>query len=378
MWACIKCVFSGRGKLDGMAVAKGQGPEIHLHCLNCVFTRCASKEGCPFVICLECQTPLHACKLDDHLAHICQNHMVPCCNEAYGCKVVLKRYKRASHLLHCPASIVQCRFAYQRLQHPHFGRKKSEDPRFSECVSVHEELLLNDLKFIANSDAAISEVAKKFETHFDKNLVDVDVSRVHSCLNQFRYLGDEFSKGKRSYELLAFSSYDYGTYRKIPSHSFTCGLFVQRKHFADHTKKHHDFCIDLHFITPRCPLNYYGCTFTSLEFEPASKGYLLEFKRDLNSFVVSSVSNCTPDAKGKDFLSSIPIEILVYLISFLDGFELWNLSQTSWYLRNICKNSLNEKGIVYFCWEKINGNWTTKSLVSVVDLLVMILIINNY
>jgi len=58
---------------------------------------------------------MHQCKMTDH-KEVCMNKFVTCVNAHYGCEALLARYKKRTHLAHCPASVVHCRFTWERVE----------------------------------------------------------------------------------------------------------------------------------------------------------------------------------------------------------------------------------------------------------------------
>lgn len=92
--------------------------EIHDHCASCYSRGCTFDlvEGvsCEIVECTNtCGQIFHQCKLEDHI-ELCQNSVVSCINENYGCPVEVQRNKMSLHLKTCPANIIICTMEWNR------------------------------------------------------------------------------------------------------------------------------------------------------------------------------------------------------------------------------------------------------------------------
>jgi len=89
--------------------------DIHeSHCNSCFSSTC-SLPACQTTACPNhCGFRLHSCKLADHLSEVCPLQQVSCINSCYGCPHLLLRQYRASHLEHCPASLVVCCQSWNR------------------------------------------------------------------------------------------------------------------------------------------------------------------------------------------------------------------------------------------------------------------------
>lgn len=88
------------------------------HCLNCNNTRtCKASNQCKLVECPNklCKMRMHKCKLEDHLNEICYYRVINCINKLNGCMVKLERYKLTNHLIKCPANVIECCQARNRI-----------------------------------------------------------------------------------------------------------------------------------------------------------------------------------------------------------------------------------------------------------------------
>ena len=326
----------------------------HLHCRACLSSRCTFQGVCPLVQCPNCLVPLHNCKLDDHLENICPDSTIACCNHHYGCSLQLKRHSLGTHLQFCPASMVQCRYAYVREQ-----LKRTlhcEKPTDNEStLSVLQQQYRNDLKTI--------KAAQKFDPKLEDTCIDLISTECHRHIHHLLppITDDSFFQGKHMYTSTTYFQYNDASFdfKEKRNHVFVCGLFIRRSDYTDHMKQHDDLCSELSFKIRQCPLYHYGCCFSSMEIAPCSHGSVLLYQPALNACLVTFEQNPTHEISiyNHDLLSVLPIEILTYVVLFLDCYGLWSLSQTCTYLRDICEGYLVRKGIVYSCWKKENGTW---------------------
>ncbi|XP_015677851.1 F-box only protein 30 isoform X1 [Protobothrops mucrosquamatus] len=144
--------------------------------------------------------------------------------------------------------------------------------------------------------------------------------------------------------------------------TFVCGQLFRRNEFSSHFKNVHG---DIHaglngWMEQRCPLAYYGCTYSQRRFCPSTQGAKIIHDRHLRSFGVQpSISTVLsePDKRcclglHSDNLSNLPFEILQHIAGFLDGFSLCQLSQVSRLMRDVCGSLLQARGMVILLWEK--------------------------
>ncbi|XP_051881267.1 F-box only protein 30a [Pristis pectinata] len=159
--------------------------------------------------------------------------------------------------------------------------------------------------------------------------------------------------------------------------TFVCGQFFRRDEFPSHFKNVHG---DIHaglngWLEHRCPLAYYGCTYSQRRFCPSTQGSRVIHDRHLKSF---GIQPCVPSVlldthEGRtpctgaavDQLSRLPFEILQHIAGFLDGFSLSQLSEVSHLMRDVCGSLLQVRGMVLLLWEKrqnLHGqtSWKTK------------------
>ncbi|KAG7460859.1 hypothetical protein MATL_G00203310 [Megalops atlanticus] len=147
--------------------------------------------------------------------------------------------------------------------------------------------------------------------------------------------------------------------------TFVCGQLFRRDEFSSHFKNVHG---DIHaglngWMEHRCPLAYYGCTYSQRRFCPSVQGNRIIHDRHLRSFgvqpgtsaplagpLVSSI--CSDGDSHCDHLSSLPFEVLQHIAGFLDGFSLCQLSRVSRLMRDVCASLLQVRGMVVLLWEK--------------------------
>ncbi|XP_075964732.1 F-box only protein 30a [Anarhichas minor] len=146
--------------------------------------------------------------------------------------------------------------------------------------------------------------------------------------------------------------------------TFVCGQLFRRDEFSSHFKNVHG---DIHaglngWMEQRCPLAYYGCTYSQRRFCPSVQGFRIIHDRHLGSF---GVQPGLPLKAGDDLprkpyrfgsecdqFSSLPFEVLQHVASFLDSFSLCQLSRVSHTMRDVCASLLMMRGMVVLLWEK--------------------------
>ena len=182
-------------------------------------------------------------------------------------------------------------------------------------------------------------------------------------------------------------------------YTFWCAQNFRRDEYAWHHKNvHHDIQAGLDgWMEYRCPLAQYGCAFTVRRLFPKCKTNKVYYSELIEGFGVKSdpvsetafpaeFSNQTEFSRTKsptpevltsndynteiiirprsdqmgqshdsrvDMLSSLPDELLLTILRYLDGFALNNLALTCHRMRSLCCNLLENKGIVVLQWDKV-------------------------
>ncbi|KAL7862151.1 hypothetical protein SRHO_G00135920 [Serrasalmus rhombeus] len=162
--------------------------------------------------------------------------------------------------------------------------------------------------------------------------------------------------------------------------TFVCGQLFRRDEFSSHFKNVHG---DIHaglngWMEQRCPLAFYGCTYSQRRFCPSVQGSKIIHDRYLGSFGVQSGLAARPGeplsrntcqyGSHCDHLSSLPFELLQHVASFLDGFSLCQLSRVSRTMRDVCGSLLQSRGMVVLLWVKTrcadgSSSWRIKDKV---------------
>ncbi|XP_059211670.1 F-box only protein 30-like [Centropristis striata] len=136
---------------------------------------------------------------------------------------------------------------------------------------------------------------------------------------------------------------------------FVCGQALRRDQFSSHfINVHGDIHAGLNgWMEHRCPLAYYGCTFSQRRFYPSTPGAKIVHDRHLRSFGVQPCPRAyLPSDFPSDQISGLPIEILWHIAGFLDSFSLCQLSLVSRTMREVCASLLQARGIVELQWER--------------------------
>lgn len=138
---------------------------------------------------------------------------------------------------------------------------------------------------------------------------------------------------------------------------FVCGQPLRRDQFSAHfTNVHGDIHAALNgWMEQRCPLAYYGCTFSQRRFYPCTPGARVVHSRHLRAFGVQPWPNPGPPGTAcrSDRFSVLPSEVLRHIARYLDSFSLCQLSLVSWTLREVCASLLESRGIVELQWERM-------------------------
>lgn len=155
---------------------------------------------------------------------------------------------------------------------------------------------------------------------------------------------------------------------------FVCGQSFRRDQFSSHfTNVHGDIHAGLNgWMEHRCPLAYYGCTFSQRRFYPSAEGAKVVHDRHLRSFGVRpGPTSGLPRGGQPDQFSCLPFEVLRSVAGYLDSFSLCQLSLVSRTMREVCSSLLQARGIVELQWERRkcpgapgNLSWGIKNKVS--------------
>eukprot|EP00066_Takifugu_rubripes_P006780 XP_003971822.1 PREDICTED: F-box only protein 30-like [Takifugu rubripes] len=136
---------------------------------------------------------------------------------------------------------------------------------------------------------------------------------------------------------------------------FVCGQAFRRDQFPSHfTNVHGDIHAGLNgWMEHRCPLAYYGCTFSQRRFYPSTAGAKVVHDRHLRSFGVRPCPNVNNAREPQsDQFSGLPFEVLRNVAGYLDSFSLCQLSLVSRTMREVCSSLLQSRGIVELQWER--------------------------
>lgn len=162
--------------------------------------------------------------------------------------------------------------------------------------------------------------------------------------------------------------------------TFVCGQLFRRDEFSSHFRNVHG---DIHaglngWMEHRCPLAYYGCTYSQRRFCPSVQGSRIIHDRHLRSFGIQpavptypsgpTAGDRCPSGSCCDNLSGLPFEVLQHVVGFLDGFSLCQLSQVSRRMREVCSSLLQARGMVVLLWGKTHcpdgtSSWHIKNKV---------------
>ncbi|KAK7907781.1 hypothetical protein WMY93_016393 [Mugilogobius chulae] len=173
-------------------------------------------------------------------------------------------------------------------------------------------------------------------------------------------------------DVAAFNRYLPSNPRHQHTFPFVCGQSFRRDQFSSHfTNVHGDIHAGLNgWMEHRCPLAYYGCSFSQRRFYPASVEAKVVHDRHLKSFGVQPCPQVTPPSASQTVqFSELPLEILWLIAGFLDSFSLCQLSLVSRTMRDVCASLLQSRGIVELRWERqhcpgsVTVSWQIKTKV---------------
>ena len=281
----------------------------HKHCESCVSLGCTRHNGCPVLQCKNlCGFSMHECKTKEHASELCPRSLVPCVNAVYGCELTMERRKLADHVQHCPASVLVCNFPAAPL---------------NQCSRTD-----GDGELIA--DLSPSE-----------RLASVTRS--------------------------------------------PCQLLCRRDERSGHIQTYHLDIIHAPLLFKRCPLAQYGCEHKQPTLVPGPEGTSIDVKsqclfvqgRESDGHVELTGTQAERRRKQKelamygytvpevaDSFGQLPTEMLVKICGFLDSLGLRSLSQTSYYLKEVCNKLVTKKGITVSAWQRQGSLWVQGPKVS--------------
>ena len=351
--------------------------QAHKHCTTCVSRYCKASD-CPIVDCENgCGTVMHQCKMTDH-EEVCMNKFVPCVNAHYGCEALLARYKMKTHLAHCPASVVHCKFTWERVDRNIIAATDESDR--CESVKFAEDFLA--------SDKERAEAKLVNEDRTKEMSMMLQPSAAHHLLNgapyHRSYPYDRRQGGvtvrSLSPSFCCFYMTTESTEREQLHMLIRCNETVRRDEFEDHYKTQHSIIHSgLHgWLVHHCPLYEYGCNYSIPRLLPSPKYFELVYNKCSRVFAVRETKPLVVESENSeatqgwyaarlqqqrelaaygysdipvDPLSQLPTEVLHIIISFLDSSGLFCLSMTSQFLRETCHNAV-KGNMVQLSWQK--------------------------
>lgn len=185
------------------------GKMVHKHCQTCYSAHCKFEpiveynskitDGCQVLTCPNiCGMTLHECKLEEHLAHTCQNQTVDCINSLYGCPHEYPRYKTKSHIHHCPASVVTCKMEWNRWQRTPLqdSDRLSVDQTLSSTLSsdlLDVSLAARDQRVLGESLKMPRRLRRSLRNSYTKNFPAVPLVQRYSDMQDTEACMEESS-----------------------------------------------------------------------------------------------------------------------------------------------------------------------------------------
>lgn len=343
------------------------GAMDHEHCRGCVNSFCAQTSDCPVDKCRNgCGFSFHRCKAAEHEQLSCPEARVSCTNATYGCEELLPRKALKTHLVHCPASILQCRFVHTRT----FARSNHNPEEAAQDDLIDKQLL--------NGDTSLADALRDDTEHTPLPLGSSMINDGYISLH------------RRGSHTSLTANRGRQCHCKAKEVSFCCNEIVRRDEFFAHWKTFHlDVQLSLDRLVERCPLRAYGCSHGRQHILPSPPGTSLSYDRDRDSFLVSSHSSIPPGDEGGggdgagaggqgsayqakleekrelalygygeeeesyDVLCQLPVEVLLTILQHLDSVSLWNMSQVNSHLRKVCFCVVQRRGLVYRKWARL-------------------------
>ena len=350
--------------------------QVHGHCATCISRYCKVPD-CPMVDCDNgCGIVAHQCKMVDH-DEVCMSKTVPCINVHYGCKMLLVRYKMKTHLAHCPASVVHCKFTWERADRniidDHIESDKSEGVKFAK------DFLASDVK---RAERWLESAEKTKELS-----MMLQPSAAHHLLIGAPYHRSYPHRRQGGVTMMSLSPSFCCFYLTTESTDreqlhmlIRCNETVRRDEFEDHYRTQHSTIHSgLHgWLVHHCPLYEYGCNFSIPRLLPSPQYFELVYNKCSQVFAVRETKPLVVNSDNSesvqgwyaarlqqqrelaaygygdipvDPLSQLPTEVLHIIISFLDSSGLFCLSMTSRFLRETCYNAL-KGNMVQLLWQK--------------------------
>lgn len=369
--------------------------ETHRHCAKCISRYCKIPE-CPMTNCVHgCGAIIHQCKILDH-EELCFNKRVPCVNALYGCEVVMSRNRIGAHLVHCPASLVHCKFTWERVDRNIHNQDDILPSNSSESdkseKSYVRDFLASDVERIKNS-LDLKERNKELSAMLESSAAH------HLLVGAPYHRSSSYNKGPSNFSLKSlppsvccFYMTTESTHRQQLHILIRCNEVVRRDEFEDHYMTQHNI---IHsglcgWLVHHCPLNEYGCNFSIPRLLPSPQYFELVYNKCSRVFAVmlkeeytSAKSESSDSVKGwymtrleeqrelaaygydsipTDPLSQLPVEVFHVVISFLDSSSLFCLALTSRRLQEVC-NNLIKGNMVQLAWKHHGKGWNDASKV---------------
>ena len=284
--------------------------EIREHLAHCPASHCKMRElqEAPLEECVHgCGLLIHQYDTLDH-EELCSTQIVPCTNATFGCKAKMPRHEINAHLLHCPASVVVCKFSLEydtKFAAPSLQFYTPTESAYQEQLDV-----LRGCYEIVRRD--------KFDDH---HIIQHDIIHsslydwlVHHCPMMTDY-GCDF----KIQRLLPPSEYFTLVYNNC-SRVFTVALKEQ-------------------YAAPE------------LGGSESAKGWYMTKLQQQKELAVYGYDDLPTDP-----LCALPTEVLHLIISYLDSSALFCLSLTNQMLREVCLNVKNSSMVVV-TWKQHENGW---------------------
>ena len=254
-----------------------------------------------------CGSFVHQYDAMDHEV-LCTKKLVHCTNATYGCQAMMPRCKINTHLFHCPASLVHCKF------------KLEFDAKFASP----------SLQFYTTTESAYQQQL-----------------RVLRECNEVVRRDEFYDHHTMQHSIIHTSLYDWLVHCCPMMDTYGCNLKIPRLiPSPQYFKLVHNSCSGMFAVALKeefVPVE--------LESSESAKGWYLTKIQQQRELVAYGY-----DDEPTDLLSALPIEALYMIINYLDSSTLLCLSLTNRTLWEACHN-LKNGNMVQVIWKQHKNGW---------------------
>jgi len=308
----------------------------------------------------------------------------------------MARNRIGRHLAHCPASLVHCKFTWERVDRNRVNQGDILSSNSSDSDKLERsyvrDFLASDVERIKKS-LDLNERNKELSTMLEPSAAHhLLVGAPYHRSSPYNKNPSNFSLKSLSPSVCCFYITTESTHRQQLHVLIRCNEIVRRDEFEDHYMTQHNI---IHsglygWLVHHCPLNEHGCNFSIPRLLPSPRYFDLVYNKCSRVFAVvakeeyiSAKCESSESVKGwystrleqqrelaaygyddipTDPLSQLPVEVFRVVISFLDSSSLFCLALTSHSLQEVC-NNLIKGNMVQLTWKCHGKSWKDSSKV---------------